>query len=56
MFIPEDPLQSAREQFERERFNEQVQAELARLRAQAGRTPTQRLLDMIPFTITRKSK
>lgn len=56
MQIPDDPIAAARQQFEREKYQEKVQAELARLRAQDGRPIPQRLLDLIPFTITRKSK
>lgn len=54
MFDPLKAIAQAEEEFRREKFREAVEARKAYLRQQDKRTPWRRILDAIPFTITRK--
>lgn len=51
-----DVVQEARRQFHAELFAERVREEVDLMRKQAGRSLWQRLLDKLPFTITRKPR
>lgn len=56
MFDPLKVIAQAEEELRREKFREAVDAEKARLRARDSRSVWRRILDAIPFTVTRKKK
>lgn len=52
---PDQIKEEARRCFERELLDDAVQEELKRLRSQHNQSLWQRLLDKLPFTLTRRN-